>query len=45
MDTKVAGLLALQNSVVLLYKEDHGENVQVFLFNKDVGLSAFAISY
>ena len=45
MDTKIAGLLALQNSVALLYKEEHGENVKVFLFNKAMGLFAFAMSY
>lgn len=45
VDTKVAGLLALQNSMALLYEEDHGENVEVFLFNKDIRLSAFIVSY
>lgn len=45
MDTKIAGLLALQNSMALLYKEDHREDVKVFLFNKDMELSAFAMSY
>lgn len=44
VDTKVAGLLALQNSMALLYEEDHGENVEVFLFNKDIRLSAFIVS-
>lgn len=44
-DTKLAGLLALQNSVALLYKEDHKENVKLFLFTKAMGLSVFAMSY
>lgn len=43
MDTKIAGLLALQNSVAILYKEDHRENVKVFY--KATGLFTFAMGH
>lgn len=43
--TKTADLLSLQNKLELPYKEDHGENTVVCMFNKDRGLSVFAMGY
>lgn len=42
---KIVVLLALQNSVTLLYKEDHRENMNMFLFIKAMELAAFAVIY